>query len=153
MPRKGNIAKILRLKIIQVGCQFLLGGIFIYASLGKILSPEPFLIAIRDFRILPEYLIKPVGYIIPWIEITFGVFLAIGIKPRFSSGVLSIMLVIFILVIASALIRGIDINCGCFIQKLVESQDSYHIRDGLFLILRDILFLLPGAIILFSKQK
>jgi hypothetical protein len=63
------------------------------------------------------------------------------------------MLVIFILVIASALIRGIDINCGCFIQKLVESQDSYHIRDGLFLILRDILFLLPGAIILFSKQK
>jgi uncharacterized membrane protein YphA (DoxX/SURF4 family) len=130
-----------------------LGIVFIYASVGKILYPADFLISIRSYRLLPSMLIKPIAYALPWIEITFGVLLTLGVLVRFSAIVLSLLLAVFIAAITSALIRGIDINCGCFIQKLLENEQSFRFSDGLLLILRDILFLIPGAFLVLSSKK
>jgi uncharacterized membrane protein YphA (DoxX/SURF4 family) len=131
--------------------QLVLGGIFVYASIGKILQPHDFMTAIRNYRILPEFLISITAYVLPWMELLFGSLLILNIYPRFSATILSLMLLVFICAISSALIRGINIECGCFLQKMMNNGHTPP-ANGFLLIIRDILFLFPGIIITFFKK-
>lgn len=130
--------------------QLVLGGIFVYASLGKVLSPQDFMTTIRNYRILPEYLVGMAAYILPWMELIFGSLLMLNIYPRFSASILSVLLLIFIGAISSVLIRGINIECGCFLQRF--NNKEFSVLDGFSLIIRDILFFLIGLILVFFKR-
>ena len=63
---------------LQLICQFFLGGIFIYAAIGKILHPSLFKVIVFNYRILPGYLVEVVTILIPWVEITLGLLLVLG---------------------------------------------------------------------------
>jgi uncharacterized membrane protein YphA (DoxX/SURF4 family) len=52
--------------------------------------------------------------ILPWLEFYCGLFLIIGIFRQASAAILSTLLLLFIFILFSALIRGLDIECGCF---------------------------------------
>jgi hypothetical protein len=55
---------------LQLICQFFLGGIFIYAAIGKILHPSLFKEIVFNYRILPGYLVNVVAILIPWKTVT-----------------------------------------------------------------------------------
>ena len=129
----------------------LLGGIFVYASIGKILYPHAFMTAIRNYRILPEFLVSITAFVLPWMELLFGILLILNIYPRLSATILSLMLIVFIGAISSTLIRGINIECGCFLQKMMNKGYTPP-TNGFLLIIRDILLLFPGIIITFFKK-
>jgi uncharacterized membrane protein YphA (DoxX/SURF4 family) len=131
--------------------QFILGGIFIIAGLAKITDTDSFILTIQNFKILPGYLIEITAYALPLVEISFGLTLILGVYTRFSAIVLSSLLVLFIIVISINIIRGINVNCGCFFKTLQDSGKSK--LDQFLLILRDILFLFPGIIIIFLKKN
>ena len=71
--------------------RFVLGYVFIYASIGKIINPFDFSIAIQNYRILPDSLTNFMAIILPWMELYCGLFLILGIFSRVSAGTLSLL--------------------------------------------------------------
>ena len=52
--------------------------------------------------------------VLPWLELCSGVLLVTGLWLRASAGIATALFGVFTLAVLSALLRGLDISCGCF---------------------------------------
>jgi len=99
-------------------CETLLGAIFLWASVNKLRppnGPDLFAESIHAFKIdLPDVLTKLGIGVIPWVELISSVALLLGICTRGAALVLSALLVLFIALISQALLRHLNVECGCF---------------------------------------
>lgn len=93
-----------------------LGSFFIVISIDKIADPAAFVQSIANYKILPSLLVQVTGTILPWVELLAGLTILFGILPRGGSLLLCTMLGVFSIAVISALLRGLDISCGCFTQ-------------------------------------
>lgn len=116
-------------------CRLAVGGIFIWASLDKLTHPAAFATAIHHYRLTPYALLHPLALLLPAVELVAGAALVAGWQRRGAALLCSAMLVVFMVAIATALVRGLDISCGCF------NTDGGH-GVGLDLLWRDLLLLL-----------
>ncbi|HAW50475.1 TPA: DoxX family protein [bacterium] len=91
-----------------------MGGIFLYSSIPKITDVVGFAAAIENYRILPAFLIMPSAYIFIFSMLVIGIFLVLGFKTRFFSLLAIILVFVFTVALASSILRGLDIECGCF---------------------------------------
>jgi len=91
-----------------------LGGVLFAAGWLKIFTPAKSQMAVRAYEVLPIVLANFLGLILPWLEIGVGVLLVLGIAVRLSALIGGALMVIFILAISQAGIRGLSIDCGCF---------------------------------------
>ena len=128
-------------------CRVIFGIIFIYASLDKIAHPEQFARIVYNYHLLPGSLINLFALILPFSEFLAGMMLIAGLFYKGSRNYLVILMIVFIVAIGINLARGISLECGCF---TVSSKAK---TETLQLILRDIIYLVPGAIILFSRSR
>jgi len=145
---KRKSEKLLRSKITYILARLLLGGIFVFASIPKVLSPLGFSQIIYNYKILPDFLIYITASILPWIEFFCGIFLLIGVFIRSSAIILSSLLYIFILIILINMLRDINFDCGCF--SLTSNGNNLN---GFVLIIRDLFILFPGLILIFHNHK
>ena len=119
--------------------RLILGFVFIYASIDKILHPGDFAEIIHNYQILPDLLINPTAIILPWLELILGAFLLIGIWLPGAVFLTNLLLAVFLGAMVFNLARGLDIHCGCF-STTVDLGDAaapmvwYVIRDGLFIV-------------------
>jgi len=91
-----------------------LGALFIYSSMDKIANMPDFAKVILNYKILPVQLVNLLGIFLPWLEFVIGLCLVIGKFERASLIIYTAMLVVFMIALSQALIRGLDISCGCF---------------------------------------
>ncbi|MDF3059318.1 MAG: Methylamine utilization protein [Rariglobus sp.] len=91
-----------------------LGGVFVYAGVLKVTDPWAFADSVASFRLLPAVLINPVALILPVLEIILGVALIAGVKRSVGAGMLGVLCVLFAAALGQALVRGIEVDCGCF---------------------------------------
>jgi hypothetical protein len=89
------------------------GLFFIYAGQSKIFHTMEFAQAIRAYDIIPDSLSTLPAIFLPWIELYCGIFLIAGFYTRSSAVVAAGLLIIFTLNVLIALLRGLDIDCGC----------------------------------------
>jgi uncharacterized membrane protein YphA (DoxX/SURF4 family) len=124
------LIKILSNKYLLLISRILLAGIFIVAGSLKISDPGGFGDAIENYRIFPTIMINLVAITLPWIELICGILLLLGIIVKENIIVINSLLLIFLVIIIAAVIRGLDIECGCFgtsdgavvgIQKIIEN--------------------------------
>jgi uncharacterized membrane protein YphA (DoxX/SURF4 family) len=94
-----------------------LGGLFIYSSLDKIANMPDFARIIYNYKILPIQLVNLPAIFLPWLEFITGLCLVLGKFLRGALLIYSSLLVIFTVALAHALIKGLDIACGCFSVK------------------------------------
>ncbi|WP_316520686.1 MauE/DoxX family redox-associated membrane protein [Kitasatospora brasiliensis] len=111
-----------------------------WAGLAKVADPAEAAQAVRAYEILPEGLVKPIGYGLPFLELALALLLLIGLGVRLVAGLSALLLLVFIAGISSAWARGISIDCGCFGGggHVDESQTTYLqeiLRDTGFLLL------------------
>lgn len=90
------------------------GGTYVYASLGKIADPAAFAQAIANYRLLPAPAEGLLAATLPWVEALAGLLLLVGALSAGSALVLAGLSALFAGAVASALIRGLDVSCGCF---------------------------------------
>ena len=76
--------------------RFVLGIIFIYASIDKIIDPISFSSTIDNYHISPYSLNNIAALVIPWLELIIGVFLICGIFINGSSFIAILLLLFFI---------------------------------------------------------
>jgi len=145
---KNKIVNILSSLPVQVLCRIVLGGVFIYASIDKILHPHAFAKIIHNYQLVPDILVTFPAIVLPWLEMISGLFLVAGIFRRASALVLSALLSMFAVAITINLVRGITFDCGCFSTVSTASGS-----DPLGLLVRDILLLIPGLIIIFFYKE
>ena len=94
--------------------RWVLGVVFIYASVYKIAYPCAFSEAISNYKIFPDVLINPLAIWLPWLELMAGLYIIIGLWVKGSALVLSILSLAFVIITGIAIYRGLDISCGCF---------------------------------------
>lgn len=127
------------IRAASVLARMILGIVFIYASIDKILHPGDFAEIIHNYQILPDLLINPTAIVLPWLELILGAFLLIGIWLPGAVFLSNLLLAVFLGAIVFNLARGLDIHCGCF-STTVDLGDAaapmvwYVIRDGLFIV-------------------
>jgi uncharacterized membrane protein YphA (DoxX/SURF4 family) len=63
----------------SLASRIILGGIFIYAGVIKILDPAGFARDVSNYRMLPDLLVNPFAVVLPWIEVLAGLSLLLGI--------------------------------------------------------------------------
>ena len=93
-----------------------IGLLFIFSSLDKIVDPSAFVRSVTEYGLLPSWMPAIIATILPWVELLCGFGVLFGLFLRGTSLLLSAMLVVFTLAVMSALLRGLDISCGCFTQ-------------------------------------
>jgi uncharacterized membrane protein YphA (DoxX/SURF4 family) len=94
--------------------RLLAGGVFLVAGALKVIDPAHFAANIDHFRLLPYFAVAPLALYLPWLEIICGLAVFVGAARRSALVLLFVLTVIFIVAIASAWMRGLDIRCGCF---------------------------------------
>ena len=113
--------------------EVVLGGLFSYAGLQKLLHPYEFAEALLAYQMLPASLVGALVAVLPWMETAAGLFLVLGLKRRSCLIILSTLLSAFMLVILITMARGLKIDCGCglFSQRQVGPA---AILENLFLL-------------------
>jgi hypothetical protein len=93
---------------------FIIGGIFIYAGVLKILDPVGFANDIDNYKMLPWMFSVGLAFFLPWLEVFAG--LAVIFRRLYfgGQGILLALVAIFIGASIFAKARGLDITCGCF---------------------------------------
>ena len=131
-------------RYLIVTTRIILGAVFLWASFGKILEPGDFARSISNYHIVPYGIENIIALILPWLELLIGMGLILGIMVDGSVQISAILLIMFILMIGQAMLRGFNIECGC---GLKEGE-----MIGLNKILENIVFL-GGAYIVMQRKK
>jgi uncharacterized membrane protein YphA (DoxX/SURF4 family) len=105
----------------------LIGALFVLAGATKVGHFNDLAAAIAGFRILPPEVIGPLALLLPFFEIGLGLYLIAGLFTRAAATVAGVQLVIYASAIASAVIRHIPANCGCFGPQDQARADWPHV--------------------------
>ena len=89
-------------------------AVFIYAAIDKIRDPLQFADSIAAFAILPAVLINLLAIGLPPFEIACGLLLLGPWTRRVGALAVAVVSVMFFTALASALLRGLTLDCGCF---------------------------------------
>ncbi|MGD0967806.1 MAG: MauE/DoxX family redox-associated membrane protein [Candidatus Aquilonibacter sp.] len=135
--------------------RLVLGGLLIWAGALKIGHPIDLASAIAGFRLLPPDLVAPLAVILPYFEVLLGLYLLAGLFTRVAAWVAAVQFVIYAAAIASAVVRGIPANCGCFGPGDAAVADWPHVAFDLALAALAILIALraPGAFALDRRLR
>ena len=94
--------------------RLVLGGVILVAGALKVTNLGQSALAVRAYQLLPYDLAGYVGYALPIIEIVIGLLLVLGLFTRISALLGALLMLAFVIGIASAWARGLSIDCGCF---------------------------------------
>jgi uncharacterized membrane protein YphA (DoxX/SURF4 family) len=131
---------------LVIAVRVVLGLIFVFASVDKIADPAAFSRSIMNYHILPYGVAMVIATILPWMELLCGLTLLSGVLVQGSALLVLAMLIVFTGAVFSALIRGLDISCGCF------TQDPTAGRIGWWKIAENIGMILLSAFLYFSRS-
>lgn len=123
--------------------RLLVAGLFIYAGAIKMAQPDTFLGDIESYRMMPYTFAWLVAFYLPPFEILCGVALLLSRLRNVAAVLLLLLMAVFMVAIAVAWARGLDISCGCLGSS--ETKTNYP-----WLIIRDLLI---AAALLFSLNE
>jgi uncharacterized membrane protein YphA (DoxX/SURF4 family) len=126
-----------------VALRLVVGAVFIYASVDKIVHPDRFAEIVWDYELLPESLVNPFSICLPWVELVMGVLLLVGVWVPAGALLATAMTVMFMMAVGYALAQGAeDFHCGCFSTVQEGPEEAWGVlrRDAI---------LLGGTILLF----
>ena len=130
--------------------RLVIGAIFLVAGVSKIGHAAEFAAQIAGFHLLPQIVIAPIALGLPFLEVLLGGYLIIGLFTRAAAWVAAAMLLLFDGAIASAVVRGMTVSCGCFgpADKTVTTWAEVA-RDAVFVALAVVIALrAPGMLAL-----
>ncbi len=90
------------------------GGGWLVAGALKLPEPAESVRAVRAYDLLPESIVPTVGHLLPVLEVVVGLCLVLGVLTRAIGVVSALLFLAFVVGIASAWARGLEIECGCF---------------------------------------
>ena len=117
--------------ILWIG-RLVLGGIFVYAGIAKLIYPNThlwpmfflkfsvstnlsmFQQQVESYRMLSPDAAQLLAHTLPFVEIALGLLLLVGWQVRIWATLITLIIVGFLGVVTRAYLLHMDINCGCF---------------------------------------
>lgn len=102
------------MKVVSPILGFVLAAVFGTAGVLKLADPFTFSRDIEHYQLLVSPWTGVLAVYIPWLEVLTAAAL---LFPRWRSGAASVALglsVVFAAALTSAVVRGLDVRCGCF---------------------------------------
>jgi len=93
---------------VGVGC------VFLFAAVGKIEDPAGFALSIANYHLVPDGVATVMAAVMPLLEIVVGLSLVTGLHARGAALLSAGMLAVFAIAMTQAILRDIDVDCGCF---------------------------------------
>jgi uncharacterized membrane protein YphA (DoxX/SURF4 family) len=133
--------------------RLVLGAIFIVAGVSKIGHAIEFATQIAAFRLVPQPLIAPMAIALPFLEVLLGGYLVLGLFTRAAAWIAAVLLLAFDGAIASAVVRGLSVSCGCFgpNDATVTSWGEVA-RDAIFVLLAVVVALRPPGTLALDRR-
>jgi uncharacterized membrane protein YphA (DoxX/SURF4 family) len=95
--------------------RLILAAFFLVSSYGKLVDIERYSVdAVYNFGVLPMFLARPFGLMMPFIELLCGLGVLSGVLTRLSAFGIALMSLSFFIAKAVVLLQGRSIECGCF---------------------------------------
>jgi uncharacterized membrane protein YphA (DoxX/SURF4 family) len=130
-----------------------LGAIFVVAGASKVGHAAEFAQQIAAFRLLPQAVIAPMALLLPFLEILLGGYLVIGLFTRIAAWSAALLLLVFDAAIASAVVRGMTLNCGCFgTHDSTVTSWAEVARDAIFVLLAVFVALRPPGMLALDRR-
>jgi hypothetical protein len=124
-----------------------LGGVLVYAGAAKAADTSAFADVIANFEILPPRGYQTLAVVLPWVEMGLGSLMICGLFLRASALLSMLLCLAFGGAVISAMVRGLDIACGCFGTR-------EYARVGLRALTVDMAMIAASALVfIFSKQS
>jgi len=131
-------------RFLGVGLRVIVGATFLIAGIAKLPMHPEWVEVMLAYKILSLPLIKPYIAVIPWLEITIGACLILGLFIRFFSLVSIPIIASFIGGNVIALLYSLSEGCGCFGELIAVSHKGALVIDALLLI---------GVLLIFFQRK
>ncbi len=106
--------------------------------------------AIAAFRLLPAAAIAPIAIALPFFEIFIGIYLVLGLLTRLAAWAATVQFLLYGTAVASAVLRGLALQCGCFGPADRATTDWPHVAFdfGLALCAAFVAIFAPGYLAL-----
>jgi hypothetical protein len=99
--------------------RIVLAAVLAMAAFAKLRSLDEFVGVVHNYRVLPEFLVRPVAYVLPPLEAAIALALLLEPTRRGAAIAAAALLAVFSVVMAVNLARGrVEIDCGCFAAAL-----------------------------------
>jgi uncharacterized membrane protein YphA (DoxX/SURF4 family) len=109
----------------------LVGALLVAAGALKVGHAASLAASIAGFRLLPPDVVGPLAIGLPYLELLIGAYLVLGLFTRVAAAVAALQFAVYAAAIASAVVRHIPANCGCFGPGDVAAADWPHVAfDG-----------------------
>ena len=148
VPRLQALGRYLRAAPwVAVASRLLVGGLFVVAGLNKLILPYGEMMAlVKQYQVIPDFLVSPIAIVLPWIELASGTALCIGFLTTPVACLVGVQLVSFSLLMVVVLVAQIPIeDCGCF-GNLGIRETPLHV------LIRDLVLLAILALVLVRQH-
>ncbi len=116
--------------------EVVIGVAFLWAGIVKLMDPTAFLSAILTYEVF-SYKISVVASLgIPYLELCIGACLVFSVMKGGARLLAVGLLVVFVILLSQAAMRGLDVDCGCFGSSVKSSETGFF-----WPIARDVLML------------
>lgn len=133
--------------LLTAAVRFAVGATFIVASVYKIRDPGAFAKSIWYYHLVPGDLINLMALVLPWVEFLCGVALIMGLFYQGAVVLINVMTVTFVFALGTTIVRGLDIDCGCFKAGHAATKAAWKALAF------DLVLMLFALQLLFSRSK
>ena len=110
--------------------------VWLVAGVVKLIDPASFARDIGHYRLVPAVVAVALSVYLPWLEIALGVGLCLPRTHNAARWLSFALLGVFCGALVSALVRGLDVRCGCFGLETGEGDQALW-----FALARDLLMI------------
>lgn len=102
------------LGVISFSLRGIVATVLVYYGLTKLFASKiPFETAISHYQLMPRWAVRPIATVLPLVEVMLGGILLLDITNTVAFWGATFLLLVFLIAIGSALLRGLQIDCGC----------------------------------------
>jgi hypothetical protein len=128
--------------------RMILGLVFLFSGYFKLIDPVLFAESVYNYQVLGMGFSGWVAVFVPMFEVIVGISLIIGFWLFESLLITAALYILFDGMILQAMIRGLDISCGCFSPSESGPIDVFKIMQNMLLTL-----LAFGALYLSNRES
>ena len=153
LPASGHNERRVNIAVLVV--RVLVGAILVGAGALKVGKAASLAAAIAGFRLFPATIVGSLAIGLPYFELLVGAYLVLGLFTRIAASVATAQFILYAAAIASAVVRHIPANCGCFGPGDAAVSDWPHVAfDGCLAIASAfVAFGAPGALAVDRKLR
>lgn len=110
-----------------------IGGLLVVTGALKVGHPAALAASIAGFRLLPAAVVGPFAVALPYVELLLGIYLIAGLFTRIVATLAAAQFLLYSGAMASAVMRHIPADCGCFGPGDSSVADWPHVAFDLAL--------------------